>query len=134
MSDLVNGSYGGVAAKLIYGVFTTPQNSSISGSAVCAFNLQDITNNFDKGSFKHQPASNSNWLPVDNSKVPDPRPGQCISDSRNLPEVTANFINSHPLMDESVNSFFGRPLVTRSGAEYVLQQYYNYPTCYHLYF
>ena len=38
-SDLVEGSYGNTNSRLIYGVFTTPQNA-IAGSAVCAFTLQ----------------------------------------------------------------------------------------------
>ena len=33
--------------RMIYGVFTTPQNS-ISGSAVCAFKLSDILKSFGK--------------------------------------------------------------------------------------
>ena len=38
-------SFGG--DRMIYGVFTTPQNS-ISGSAVCAFKLSDILKSFGK--------------------------------------------------------------------------------------
>lgn len=112
MTDLISGTYGGVQAQLIYGTFTTPVNS-ISGSAVCAFSLQDIADTFE-GNFKEQSALNSNWLPVQSSKVPDPRPGQCVNDSRTLPDLTLNFIKSHSLMDESVRSFFGQPIVIRT--------------------
>jgi len=38
-SNLVEGQYGSMSSKLIYGVFNTPSNS-IPGSAVCAFALQ----------------------------------------------------------------------------------------------
>ena len=38
--------------KLIYGVFTTPENS-MAGSAVCAFRLSDIHKSFN-GQFKSQ--------------------------------------------------------------------------------
>lgn len=38
-SGLVEGRYGHVNSKLIYGTFTTPTNA-IAGSAVCAFSLQ----------------------------------------------------------------------------------------------
>lgn len=38
-SNLVEGQYGSMSSKLIYGVFNTPTNS-IPGSAVCAFALQ----------------------------------------------------------------------------------------------
>jgi semaphorin 6 len=48
-------------------VFTTPPNS-ISGSAVCAFALQDITDTFE-GNFKEQAQLNYNWLPVPSAKV-----------------------------------------------------------------
>lgn len=51
----------------MYGTFTTPPNS-ISGSAVCAFSMQDIADTFE-GTFKEQSAINSNWLPVNSAKV-----------------------------------------------------------------
>lgn len=66
-TDLVEGEYGGTSAQLIYGTFTTPSNS-ISGSAVCAFSLQDISDAFE-GNFKEQVAINGNWLPVNTAKV-----------------------------------------------------------------
>lgn len=111
-TELISGQYGSISAQLIYGAFTTPVNS-ISGSAVCAFSLQDIADTFE-GNFKEQSALNSNWLPVQSAKVPDPRPGQCVNDSRTLPDLTLNFIKSHSLMDESVPSFFGQPIVIRT--------------------
>ncbi|KAH1007286.1 hypothetical protein HUJ04_004543 [Dendroctonus ponderosae] len=98
-TELIDGKYGDVSAQLIYGTFTTPPNS-ISGSAVCAFSLQEITDTFE-GNFKEQAAINTNWLPVISNKVPDPRPGQCHNDSRTLPDLTLNFIKTHSLMDES---------------------------------
>ncbi|CAH1364920.1 unnamed protein product [Tenebrio molitor] len=119
-TELIEGQYGDVSAQLIYGTFTTPPNS-ISGSAVCAFSLQDITDTFE-GNFKEQSAINSNWLPVQSSKVPDPRPGQCHNDSRTLPDLTLNFIKTHSLMDESVPSFFGQPIVIRTIFHYRFTQ------------
>lgn len=111
-TELISGQYGNKSAQLIYGTFTTPVNS-ISGSAVCAFSLQDITDTF-KGNFKEQSAINSNWLPVQSTKVPDPRPGQCVNDSRSLPDLTLSFIHTHSLMDDLVPSFFGQPIVIRT--------------------
>ncbi|KAL1513542.1 hypothetical protein ABEB36_002943 [Hypothenemus hampei] len=119
-TELIDGKYGDVSAQLIYGTFTTPPNS-ISGSAVCAFSLQDITDTFE-GNFKEQTAINSNWLPVLSSKVPDPRPGQCHNDSRTLPDLTLNFIKTHSLMDESVPNFFGQPIVIRTSFHYRFTQ------------
>ncbi|XP_071862291.1 semaphorin 1a isoform X1 [Bombus fervidus] len=119
-TELISGQYGNKSAQLIYGTFTTPVNS-ISGSAVCAFSLQDVTDTF-KGNFKEQSAINSNWLPVQSTKVPDPRPGQCVNDSRSLPDLTLNFINTHSLMDELVPSFFGQPIVIRTSFHYRFTQ------------
>lgn len=48
---------------VIYAVFQTPDNS-IPGSAVCAFDFDDIEAAFN-GRFKGQKDSNSNWMPVD---------------------------------------------------------------------
>lgn len=116
MSEIVEGVYGQRSAQLLYGVFTTPSNS-IGGSAVCAFNMQSILNTFE-GPFKEQETMNSNWLPVPVSKVPDPRPGQCVNDSRTLPHVSVNFIMSHMLMDYAVPAFFSRPVLIRISSQY----------------
>ncbi|XP_059488646.1 semaphorin-1A-like [Neocloeon triangulifer] len=114
-SDLIEGSYGGLNGQIIYAVFTASTNST-GGSAVCAFNMQDISEAFE-GTFKEE--RDSNWLPVDNSKVPDPRPGRCVNDSRTLPESTLSFIETHSLMAESVKSVFRQPIVTRTSSQFV---------------
>ncbi|KPJ03310.1 Semaphorin-1A [Papilio xuthus] len=119
-TELIEGVYGGLNAQLIYGTFTTPPNS-ISGSAVCAFSMQDIADTFE-GTFKEQSAINSNWLPVNSAKVPEPRPGTCNNDSRQLPDQTLNFIKTHALMDESVPTFFGEPIVIRTSFHYRFTQ------------
>ncbi|XP_028966911.1 semaphorin-1A [Galendromus occidentalis] len=115
-SPIVDGSYNGERARLIYSVLTTGTNS-MSGSAVCAFRVDDIDRVFH-GPFKGQEEKNSNWLPVINSKVPEPRPGQCVNNSKSLPDVTLNFITNHPLMDQAVPSYFGRPIVVHTGFNY----------------
>lgn len=115
-SDVVEGKYGSVNTRLVYGVFTTPTNS-IGGSAVCAFSMDAVMKTFD-GPFKEQATMNANWLKVSPSKVPDPRPGQCVSDSRTLPDVSVNFVKSHSLMDEAVPPFFNMPLVVRISWQY----------------
>jgi semaphorin 6 len=115
-SDIVEGTYGHRSERLIYGVFTTAPNS-IFGSAICAFRLQDVLDSFD-GPFKEQTSMNANWLPVPTAEVPEPRPGQCVNDSRTLPEVTLNFVKSHSLMDETVPAFNGLPLLTHTSLKY----------------
>ncbi|XP_037074531.1 semaphorin-1A-like [Pollicipes pollicipes] len=115
-SDVVESSYGGAKNRLIYGVFSTPPNA-IGGSAVCAFRLQSVLDAFS-GPFKERASLNSNWLPVAASKVPQPRPGQCVNNSKTLPDMTLNFIKTHPLMDEAVGAFFGGPILTRTSLSY----------------
>ncbi|XP_022239164.1 semaphorin-1A-like isoform X5 [Limulus polyphemus] len=115
-SNIIEGIYRGKKSEIIYGVFTTPVNS-ISGSAVCAFSIKQILETFD-GSFKWQEDINSNWLSFPNSKVPEPRPGQCVNDSRTLPEMTLNFIKDHTLMDKAVPSFWNQPLILHTGFGY----------------
>ncbi|KAK7083551.1 Sema domain, partial [Halocaridina rubra] len=115
-TEPVEGRYGGHATTLLYGVFTTPENS-IPGSAVCAFTFQDIMDTFE-GPFKGQASVNANWLPVQGTSVPEPRPGQCVKDSSTLPDVTLNFIKSHSLMDEAVPAFFGRPILISTSFHY----------------
>ncbi|XP_067003213.2 semaphorin-1A isoform X3 [Anabrus simplex] len=115
-SEIIEGTYNQRAEKLIYGVFTTPVNS-IGGSAVCAFSLRSILETFE-GPFKEQETMNANWLSVPILKVPEPRPGQCVNDSRTLPDVSVNFVKSHTLMDEAVPAFFTRPIIIRISLQY----------------
>lgn len=112
-SDIISGSYGGQASRLVYAVFTTPKNS-ISGNAICAFRLRDLLDTFE-GAFKEQETANSNWLPVPKIKEPSPRPGRCAEDSKSLPESTLSFARGHTIMDEAVPSFFGgQPLFVKA--------------------
>lgn len=52
----------------------------------------------------------SAWLPVLTSKVPEPRPGQCVDDTHSLPDSVLNFIRGHPLMDSTVAHDNGHPV------------------------
>lgn len=97
--------------KIIYATFTTPDNS-MAGSAVCSFRLSDIRNAFDKGDFKGQKTSDSNWLKVQD--VPEPRPGQCSENSKNLSESHMNFMKIHSLMDSSINAADQQPLYVKA--------------------
>ncbi|XP_033253389.1 semaphorin-1A-like [Drosophila miranda] len=99
------------ADSLVYAVFTTSVNA-IPGSAVCAFNVDDILAAFD-GDFKLQKDSQSHWLPVEREAVPKPRPGQCVDDSRTLTSIAVNFVKNHPLMEKAVPAVHRRPLLTK---------------------
>lgn len=64
----------------------------------------------NSGKFKEQATSNSAWLPVLNSKVPDQRPGKCVKDTMSLQDNVMNFIRSHPLMDKAVSHLDNNPV------------------------
>ncbi|KAM9723479.1 sema domain, transmembrane domain (TM), and cytoplasmic domain, (semaphorin) 6C isoform 2-T4 [Menidia menidia] len=112
----------------VLGVFTT-QSNSITGSAVCAFYMDDIEKAFG-GKFKEQRNSESAWTPVPEEQVPKPRPGSCAGEgsaaayksSTTFPDETLTFIKSYPLMDESVPSVNDRPYFTRTTSRYKLTQ------------
>ncbi|KAF5907721.1 semaphorin-6D-like isoform X1, partial [Clarias magur] len=112
----------------VLGVFTT-QSNSITGSAVCAFYMDDIERVFS-GKFKEQKTSESAWTPVPDEQVPKPRPGSCAGDgsaavyksSTSFPDETLTFIKSYPLMDEAVPSVNGRPCFTRTTSRFKLTQ------------
>uniref|UniRef100_A0A4W5QBF0 Semaphorin-2A n=1 Tax=Hucho hucho TaxID=62062 RepID=A0A4W5QBF0_9TELE len=112
----------------VLGVFTTQANS-ITGSAVCAFYMDDIEKAFN-GKFKEQRNSESAWTPVPEEQVPKPRPGCCAGDSSaaayksstTFPDDTLTFIKNHPLMDEAVPSVNHRPYFTRTTSRFKLTQ------------
>ena len=87
--------------KVFHGVFTTSSNG-LSGSAICSFQLQDVEQAFE-GKFKEQSTSTSIWLPVQSDKVPVPRPGTCVNDTRDLNDNVLNFIRKHSLMDADIS-------------------------------
>ncbi|XP_063698787.1 semaphorin-2A isoform X2 [Culicoides brevitarsis] len=91
-----------------YATFTTSTNGLV-GSAVCSYNIEDIKEAFE-GKFKEQASSNSAWLPVLKSKLPEPRPGTCVNDTQTLPDTVLNFIRSHPLMDKAVDHEHATPV------------------------
>lgn len=112
--------YNGRNQQVIYGVFTTPYNA-LGASAVCAFRMEDIHAVFD-GQFKGQEDINSNWLPIPNSKVPEPRPAACVNDSRHLPDATLNFLKDNMLMDQAVSAIWGGPIVTATSFQFRFTQ------------
>ncbi|XP_030639975.1 sema domain, transmembrane domain (TM), and cytoplasmic domain, (semaphorin) 6C [Chanos chanos] len=112
----------------VLGVFTTQANS-ITGSAVCAFYMDDIEKVFN-GKFKEQRNSELAWTPVPEEQVPKPRPGSCAGDgpaaayksSTTFPDEMLTFIKSYPLMDEAVPSVNDRPCFTRTNSRFKLTQ------------
>ncbi|XP_061110278.1 semaphorin-6D-like [Conger conger] len=112
----------------VMGLFSTQANS-ITGSAVCAFYMDDIERVFN-GKFKEQKSSESAWTPVPEDQVPKPRPGTCAGDgpassfksSTSFPDDVLVFIKSYPLMDEAVPSIGDQPCYTRTTSRYKLTQ------------
>lgn len=115
-SQIIDGIYGGEKTAVIYAVFTTPRNA-IGGSAICSFTIDSILDSFD-GSFKAQRDSKSNWLPVPDDKIPEPRPGKCVDDSRTLPSISVNFVKTHTLMESTIPPFYNKPILTRVSLHY----------------
>ncbi|KAI4896219.1 hypothetical protein NFI96_008332 [Prochilodus magdalenae] len=98
---------------------------SIPGSAVCAFDMQQLARVFE-GRFKEQKSPESIWTPVPDELVPKPRPGGCagqgsrFSSSTAFPDEVLNFIKTHPLMDEAVPLLGHRPWIVKTMVRYQL--------------
>ncbi|CAG01437.1 unnamed protein product, partial [Tetraodon nigroviridis] len=111
---------------IILGVFSTPANS-IPGSAVCAFDMEQLAGVFD-GRFKEQKSPESIWTPVADEAIPKPRPGGCavqgsrFNSSNSFPDEMLNFVKTHPLMDEAVPSLGQRPWIVRTMVRYQLNK------------
>ncbi|KAI1891644.1 hypothetical protein AGOR_G00145900 [Albula goreensis] len=111
---------------IILGVFSTPANS-IPGSAVCAFDMQQLARVFE-GRFKEQKSPESIWTPVPDELIPKPRPGGCavlgsrFNSSNTFPDEMLNFVKTHPLMDEAVPSLGQRPWIVRTMVRYQLNK------------
>ncbi|XP_063057691.1 semaphorin-6B [Engraulis encrasicolus] len=112
---------------IILGVFSTPSNS-IPGSAVCAFDMEQLASVFE-GRFKEQKSPESIWTPFPDELLPKPRPGGCAglggskyNSSNSFPDEMLNFVKTHPLMDEAVPSLGQRPWIVRTMVRYQLNK------------
>ncbi|XP_048372608.1 semaphorin-6A-like [Sphaerodactylus townsendi] len=111
---------------IVVAVFTTPRNS-IPGSAVCAFDMQDVEAVF-AGNFKTQRDYDTIWTPLHEERVPKPRPGTCAgsppfekyTSSTQFPDKVLVFMKMHPLMDGSVSSTFTKPWFLMTMVRYQL--------------
>ncbi|KAM3825219.1 semaphorin-6C isoform 1-T1 [Vipera latastei] len=110
----------------IFGVFST-QFNSITGSAICAFYMEEVERVFG-GRFKEQKNADAGWTPISEDKVPTPRPGSCAGvgqasgyrTSNDFPDAMLSFIKSHPLLDEAVASVAEQPWFTKTSSRYRL--------------
>lgn len=99
----------GDRTRMFYAVFNTPENS-IWGSAVCAYTYDDVVKAFN-GRFKGQETAHHKWKQISDDKTPDPHPSACPDDSKRLPDKTIEFVRSYPLMDSTIDSVGGAPLL-----------------------
>lgn len=115
-SGVIDGIYGNDRDALMYTVMNTNDNA-IDGSAICVYSMNSILEAFE-GKFKNQRDVNSVWRALDDTDVPQLRPGQCADDSRTLPSSTINFVLKNPLMDGVVNPIHESPLLVHTGSNY----------------
>ncbi|XP_054877045.1 semaphorin-7A [Poeciliopsis prolifica] len=74
----------------VYALFTSSWNST----AVCIYSIEMIEKIFENSTFKGYA-----------NEIPTPRPGTCVSNSKNLPRATVNVVKDHPEMVDWVHSF-----------------------------
>ncbi|XP_072793540.1 semaphorin-4F isoform X2 [Vicugna pacos] len=116
----------GGGTPIFYGIFSS-QWEGAAMSAVCAFRPQDIRTVLN-GSFRELRHDCNRGLPVMDNDVPQPRPGECItnnmklqqfSSSLFLPDRVLTFIRDHPLMDKPVFPADGHSVLVTTDTAYL---------------
>lgn len=109
---------------LFFGIFGL-EWKSVKASAVCRFSLSEVQEAF-QGPYMENQDSGSKWKEY-TGKIPDPRPGTCITDtlrarginiSTSLPDDVLDFVRRHPLMSQQVQPVDKRPLLFRRTTDY----------------
>ncbi|KAM9727223.1 semaphorin-4G-like [Menidia menidia] len=109
---------------LFYGIFGL-EWKNVKASAVCRFSLPEVQEAFE-GPYMENKDSDSKWKEY-TGKIPDPRPGTCITDalrargidiSTSLPDDVLDFVRRHPLMSQQVEPLDRRPLLFRRTTDY----------------
>ncbi|XP_072292825.1 semaphorin-4G-like [Eucyclogobius newberryi] len=109
---------------LFFGIFG-PEWKNVKASAVCRFTLSEVREAF-QGPYMETQDSGSKWKEY-SGKIPDPRPGTCITDSlrarginvsTSLPDDVLDFVRRHPLMSLQVQPADRRPLLFRRTTDY----------------
>uniref|UniRef100_A0A3P8SZZ6 Semaphorin 4G n=1 Tax=Amphiprion percula TaxID=161767 RepID=A0A3P8SZZ6_AMPPE len=109
---------------LFYGIFGL-EWKNVKASAVCRFSLPEVQEAF-QGPYMENQDSGSKWKEY-TGKIPEPRPGTCITDalrargvnvSTSLPDDVLDFVRRHPLMSQQVQPSDRRPLLFRRTTDY----------------
>ncbi|XP_070696822.1 semaphorin-4G-like [Pempheris klunzingeri] len=109
---------------LFYGIFGL-EWKNVKASAVCRFSLSEVQEAF-QGPYMENQDSGSKWREY-TGKIPDPRPGTCITDalrarginvSTSLPDDVLDFVRRHPLMSQQVQPSDRRPILFRRTTDY----------------
>uniref|UniRef100_A0A8C3XCT9 Semaphorin-4F n=1 Tax=Catagonus wagneri TaxID=51154 RepID=A0A8C3XCT9_9CETA len=116
----------GAGTPIFYGIFSS-QWEGAAISAVCSFRPQDIRTVLN-GPFRELKHDCNRGLPVMDNDVPQPRPGECITNNMKfqqfgsslfLPDRVLTFIRDHPLMDKPVLPADRHPLLVTADTAYV---------------
>ncbi|KAJ0004771.1 hypothetical protein NQD34_010985 [Periophthalmus magnuspinnatus] len=109
---------------LVFGIFGL-EWKNVKASAVCRFSLSEVEKAF-QGPYMETQDSGSKWKEY-SGKIPEPRPGTCITDSlrarginmsTSLPDEVLDFVRRHPLMSLPVQPTDRRPLLVRRTTDY----------------
>ncbi|KAI3363223.1 hypothetical protein L3Q82_011857 [Scortum barcoo] len=108
---------------LFYGIF------GLEWKNVCRFSLSEVLSVCQEafqGPYMENQDSDSKWKEY-TGKIPDPRPGTCITDalrardinvSTSLPDDVLDFVRRHPLMSQQIQPSDRRPLLFRRTTDY----------------
>eukprot|EP00066_Takifugu_rubripes_P012362 XP_011601628.1 PREDICTED: semaphorin-4G-like [Takifugu rubripes] len=109
---------------LFYGIFGL-EWKNVKASAVCRYSLSVVQEAFE-GPYMEIQGARSEWK-VYTGKIPDPRPGTCITDglrarglntSTALPDDVLNFVRRHPLMAQQVLPSYRKPILFSRTTDY----------------
>ncbi|XP_066863473.1 semaphorin-4F isoform X2 [Kogia breviceps] len=124
----------GAGMPIFYGIFASQEGAAIS--AVCSFRPQDIRTVLN-GPFRELKHDCNRGLPVMDNDVPQPRPGECITNNMKLqqfgsslflPDRVLTFIRDHPLMDRPVFPADGHSLLVTTDTTYLRVMAHRVPS------
>ncbi|TRZ02852.1 hypothetical protein DNTS_026723, partial [Danionella cerebrum] len=104
--------------SVFYAVFTSQSSSTDRSSAVCAYDMTDITEVFARGKFKTEVSvemSDVKWVMYNGECINNAARSLGINRTLDLPDKTLQFIRDRPLMEDAVRPITGKPLLLNRG-------------------